>query len=263
MIKIDKIDNKFYNKLIDAAFLAGTAYKKEDRIEEVIRAKFSDFDLKILDHKMLKLRVLILRKKKQVKIVIRGTSNLKNWIETNFKFKKVDFDAANEKEKIHKGFDIASCELWFLIQKYINKDDELEFYGHSLGSAIGDILKTTAYIEGYNVKEAWLFGTPKVGNYHYCKTSNDQDVLTIRVLNDLDLIFNAPPFFFGYSSLNLAIYIKSDGELILYPNRLKVHSMRLTKLLRENKFEGLLELAEDHDMKNYLIILKKLKNTIK
>ena len=261
-------DDRIISKALDRAIFAGAAYKHTDsKIKHAISDWLSridgirscNIDIVDVDNRTLRAIVINIKKKHGGKvsyIAFRGSANLKNWVEDNAKFSKVKFKEG--KGKVHKGFYRAATLLWNEIKHKIDINGHNHVMGHSLGAGIGDIFSNIMIYNKYKLNSTFLFGCPRVGNKSYVKFSKKRKSPVVVVLNDLDLIYNAPPFLLGYSSHAVSLYVKSDGSVLLYPGKLQVHVSRICQIFKSDKIDAAIEMTEDHDMKNYIIILKKL-----
>ena len=73
-------------------------------------------------------------------IAVRGTENLKNWLENLDYIEKPftqKFAEATLTIDLHSGFYQASVAVWKAIQPHLNRDYQTRITGHSLGGAIG------------------------------------------------------------------------------------------------------------------------------
>ncbi|NES83362.1 MAG: lipase family protein [Moorea sp. SIO2B7] len=163
-------------------------------------------------------------------IVIRGSSNLENWL-LNFQyiqrpltgkhpilenlFSKLMIILAfqdtresswcqnemlpvtenNKSNKIcidlHTGFHKAAEDVYEAIFPHLKKDYKTRLTGHSLGGAIAVILMILLKEKGYHIEKCITFGQPKVTDTKGAQTCKDLPL--IRVINDEDLVPLLPP----------------------------------------------------------------------
>jgi len=237
--------------------LAGLAYKRENRINEELEKMYLLKSV-VAFVEVDNLRAIVVRHSEKVVISIRGTANLGNWLNTNADTKKIQVLEAEG--KIHGGFYKATKKLWNLIRKYINKYDIVEIAGHSLGAAISEILGVVMIFYNYIVKNIFAIAQPKIGNkkfYKYSKKILGKKIT--RVLNDIDIIYNLPLFFMGYTSGDITMFLNYAGTIKLNPSKWYIHTQRfITMFLKNNIIEAGFELAEDHAIKNYIKQLEKV-----
>jgi len=238
------------NNILFYSRLSMIAYKSNERIKEEIAKITNSYKLDIIEIDDLK--ALVIERRGIFYIAIRGTANLKNWINTNAKFSKESFIEG----KVHKGFKSASIKLLDRLKLILDKESIINITGHSLGAALTNLIADNLVDQGYNVLDVYLFGCPKIGNSKYRKWSEQNLYNKINVLNDIDVIYNAPPFFLGYSALDVDIFFTSNCEYYVNPSKFKIHLHRILKIKKD--ILSLIELAEDHSMKNYYHIISHI-----
>lgn len=129
---------------------------------------------------------------KQILISIRGTKQLKDWLQ-NIKADEVDFtEGAGQ---VHQGF----YECFKFVKREIDKflithsGKEIVITGHSLGGAVATI--TAAYIRKNITDKVMLytFGSPRAGNKTFSEYfSRTKPLIHFRCVNDKDLVTNVP-----------------------------------------------------------------------
>lgn len=249
--------------MVRLAKLARIAYKEDNRIEEELNKidKFMNFEILHFGTKDTgDLKCILIKDKDNLTIAIRGTANLKNWIDLNFDFDKVYLPFGEG--MVHKGFLYATNLLLSALSCKINKTINITITGHSLGAAITKLLADRLHTLNYNIANCYTFGLPKVGNSEYRKWSESLIYPHFNVLNDIDAIYNAPPFFMGYSAFEVTDFITSSNMVIDSPSKLYLHFYRITHIFDKSSYIGGIEPVEDHSMNNYLLQLENfyLKN---
>jgi hypothetical protein len=120
-------------------------------------------------------------------IAVRGTTNEAN-IWTDVDTVKVPDTALGI--FLHRGFKIATDDLYADIGPFLQRDYKTRITGHSLGGAMAAILMMYLVKDGYSVEEVLTFGQPKVTN-----EAGGAGVTTpyFRVINDQDVVAQIPP----------------------------------------------------------------------
>jgi len=113
--------------------------------------------------------------------VIPGTRDSDD-INDDLLIEKVDMLIDGATYKVHKGFLSQFEKIW------LHVSDCDMFIGHSLGGAIAQIcaLKSS--------KPIITFGSPRVGDYNFCKAIKNH----LRITSRGDLIPHIPPWWVGY-----------------------------------------------------------------
>ena len=124
-------------------------------------------------------------------ISCRGTepSQIKD-ITADLKFWRID--PAGTGEKIHSGFWSEAFSLFPKVIKNLPDDEKpIAVTGHSLGGAMAVIMTGFLLKSGYNVKELYTYGQPRVGNKKFCdRITRDCDWQ--RFINNNDIVPRVP-----------------------------------------------------------------------
>ena len=103
-----------------------------------------------------------------VAIAFRGTQTPNDYLSNAF-FNQTEFDEdlSIKNAKIHNGmagvYRSVLSELLSAV-KSTSKDKPIFIFGHSLGGALGILFGYKLSIEGYNIRNILVAGTPKIGN---------------------------------------------------------------------------------------------------
>ncbi len=192
-------------------------------------------------------------------IAVRGTENLKNWLE-NLDYIEKSFSQKFGEQTLtidlHSGFYQASVSVWEAIQPHLNQDYQTRITGHSLGGAIAAILMMFVKDAGYSLDKCITFGQPKITNRDGANKAAHLPLL--RVINQQDVVPIVPP----NTLLNLLRggYVHFGPEVQLeqgsYVFRSKHNERSLTegfwwRLLNED-IKKILGDIQEHYMQNYL-----------
>ncbi|KAJ9052291.1 hypothetical protein DSO57_1035720 [Entomophthora muscae] len=163
--------------------------------------------------------VTVDKKRKEIVLSFRGTSNFKNWFQ-NFKVMQSDFPDAMF-ASVHTGFQECSDGLFekyhLLINRLLQHPDHNAFNvvvtGHSLGGAIA-ILATLRLQKELNLSwdrlSVYTYGQPRVGNVYFADYINYLPLSVTRVVNDNDLVPHLPPFAYHYLHYHTEVHINHD-----------------------------------------------------
>jgi len=144
-------------------------------------------------HTKVKFFVVKDDEKREQLIVVRGSSNITNWI-VDFMFWKVKDMWLDI--KLHKGFYEASREVFWDGVFNINPEYKTKITGHSLGGSIALILGLYLQDFGHNNLEVVSFGQPRITNRSGANKFGDYDYR--RVAISKDIVPHLPPWFFAY-----------------------------------------------------------------
>ena len=203
------------NQVELCAVLSRLAYKEKDekilkRLEE-LGIKYKNFDPVIVDD----LKCFLIQIEGVEYLVFRGTSCLKTWIDTNFKFKKKKI---GRKLKVHRGFLKAFNKLMGVIHYPNFKNKKVVVTGHSLGGALAQLTSNQLHQFGYDV-ECVAFEPPRIANKNYIEFTEEYNFKRIIIKNNIDIVPHVPPLIFGYSDYKESIlYIDRKDEVLLNPS---------------------------------------------
>jgi len=164
-------------------------------------------------------------------IAIRGTDNSSEWF-NNFRISQVSYKDAKRKYaniptfmrdnkdiKVHSGFLNLYNQLYPDIIKtllqYEKKEIQIGIAGHSLGGAVSSILGRELVHLGFANVLVYTFGSPRVGNFAFTETFQDQNNLTVyRIANTEDVSTEMPtsvsPNIFNFKEPNFYLHCGSE-----------------------------------------------------
>lgn len=192
-------------------------------------------------------------------IAVRGTDNLRNWLE-DLDYVEQHFSHKFAEQplsiNLHRGFYEASTAVWKVIQPHLNQSYKTRITGHSLGGAIAAILMMFVKDAGYSLEKCITFGQPKITNRDGAKKAAHLPLL--RVINQEDVVPTVPP----NSLLNLKRggYVHFGPEVQLEPNSYVFHAEHNERSLTEGfwwrllneDIKNILGDCKEHYMQNYL-----------
>lgn len=120
-----------------------------------------------------------------LKIVIDGSSNLREWLENLLWIPWGKSGAA-------LGFRNVASEMYTQIQPLLADDPQIEIVGHSRGGAVGISLGLMLSNRLYDVCRVVTFGCPKVGGRKFKKACEKAGLYHIRVIVDRDIVPKLP-----------------------------------------------------------------------
>lgn len=157
--------------------------------------------------------------------------------------------------KVHCGFrkecNKVSSEIFESI-KNLTPESELYITGHSLGGAMSTIYASR--LQDYHPVTLVTFGSPRVGTQKFV------DELTAphyRVVNDIDIVTDAPPRFMKFRHHGQEVHLDTAGAL-RKPSLFEDIKTWVTSWMSDKKLAGL----HDHSMVNYIDKLNALDNDI-
>jgi hypothetical protein len=164
-------------------------------------------------------------------IAIRGTDNSSEWF-NNFRISQVSYKDAkrkysniptfmrdNKEIKVHSGFMNLYNQIYPDIIKTLLEYDKNEIQiclaGHSLGGAVSSILGRELVHLGFSCVLVYTFGSPRVGNFTFTNTFQDQNNLTVyRIANTEDVSTEMPtsvsPNIFNFKEPNFYLHCGSE-----------------------------------------------------
>lgn len=157
--------------------------------------------------------------------------------------------------KVHRGFreecNKVSSEIFEAI-KNITPESELYITGHSLGGAMATIYASR--LQDYHPVTLVTFGSPRVGTKKFV---NELTAPHYRVVNDIDIVTNAPPTFMKFRHHGQEVHLDTAGAL-RKPSLFEDIKTSVTSWMSDKKLAGL----HDHSMINYVDKLNALDNDI-
>lgn len=184
-------------------------------------------------------------------LVIRGSSNFKNWV-ANAKFWKIK-DKWARGAKVHKGFYEVAREIYKLARPLLNPSYATTITGHSLGGAAGTLI--SLYLERVSFRNTTTvtFGAPRLTNSNGAKLLNNINLQ--RVNHEDDIVTKLPPKFLAYRHFGQSF--KLSQHKILTDNQVEDDSedsqevLDTWKQLENNEIDVQANIPS-HFIKNYL-----------
>ena len=132
-------------------------------------------------------------------IVFRGSNSFLNWLD-NFQVRQVDYTTWSNCSgcKVHNGFYHATLNLrnktidYIHILQKIYPTYDLYISGHSLGSAIADLMSMELASEGIK-SNVYIYGKPRVGNQAYSEFYSKTIPNHYRHTHNKDIVPHLPP----------------------------------------------------------------------
>jgi hypothetical protein len=90
------------------------------------------------------------------------------------------------------------------------KERPVSVTGHSLGAALAAQAGACVALNGYVVKDSFLFGSPRTGDAAWVDSCGKSGARLLRIVNDQDLVTRLP-FWAGYKHLPEAAYLDKRG----------------------------------------------------
>lgn len=142
----------------------------------------------------------------------RGTESGTDWVmNLNVRQRDPGWEAAELRNaKVHRGFGKAANAVWPRFQAALERanvtpDTPVLLAGHSLGSAVGQILLLRAETTGVlnsDQMQLYSFGTPRVGNADFAQAMNEAVPRSFRFVQQSDQgkdpVTQIPPKFLGF-----------------------------------------------------------------
>lgn len=193
------------------------------------------------------IQVMVLADEVRTIIVFRGTEI--------YDLRDIQTDIAVKlKNGVHEGFLTAWDSIKLKLQELlftqeIEKDVPLYLTGHSLGGALAVISSKDIDGWGFNLKEVYTFGSPRVSTR---QLESQIPCPIYRVVNENDPIPRLPPALLGYRHIGELHYLTKMGKILINPGIFRTEVGFFATLFL--KFRGLLH---NHRLQEYL---KKLQN---
>jgi triacylglycerol lipase len=200
---------------------------------------------------------LVLRSREDLWLAFRGTEPTKfNDIMADLKVVKHSAQAGG---RVHGGFQEEINDLWVLILKELEQNDQLKarknvyICGHSLGGAMATIAASR-----YTPTELFTFGSPRVGGKRFIK---NVDCTHYRFVNNNDIVTKVPPAVLRFKHHGTLQYFNAYGQLRkLTPwQQVKDIFRGIWAGWKRGKF---FDALTDHSMVNYVEYIKNNKEDI-
>lgn len=131
--------------------------------------KYKSSDYQLVEASTRSIKFYIFSQKDQLFIVFEGTHDVAS-IQSDLDVKEVQFLDKKE-SRVHKGYYTEAIQAYTFIRPYLGKEKKIIITGHSLGGAVGHLVATLLYENGYRVK-LYTFGSPPVGNQEFVEAIN-------------------------------------------------------------------------------------------
>ncbi len=188
-------------------------------------------------------------------IAFRGTFNTEGWL------RDLDIQKTTcEGMRLHNGFlqDVLSilpkidCEI-------PSRSTPLYITGHSKGGGEAIVCGLLLRINGFNVKQVYTFGQPRVGNFAFRQKYNELlGAVTTRVTHAADVVPWIPSF--NYFHEKGEAYLPSIGGVIESPTMMQKLTANGAEIAMEylKRKCGLDSLHIDHAIGNYIAAIQAL-----
>jgi len=194
------------------AILAKDVY---DLSDQEFRSKYSGtsarLDVRELPENQVRYFVLADDASKAQTVVVRGSSNFRNWIVNAEYTKQSDSEL---KLFLHEGFSAAADELLRSVRPTLKKGYRTSVTGHSLGGALAAVLMMRLMHEGHDIDQVITFGQPKITNE--AGASLFAEAKLLRVVNGDDIVPKLPNPTIATSVHGL--YYHFAPEVVLLPD---------------------------------------------
>ena len=131
--------------------------------------KYQSSDYELVEARTKSINYYLFSQKGQLFIVFEGTHNIAS-LQSDLDVKEVQF-LDKKDSRVHKGYFTEAMQAYTFIRPYLGKEKKIIITGHSLGGAVGHLLATLLYENGYSVK-LYTFGSPPVGNKEFVEAIN-------------------------------------------------------------------------------------------
>ena len=165
-------------------------FKKGD---DAIREKFPDAVILTTEKTKVKFFLVKDHEKKEQILAIQGSVNLTNWL-IDFMFWKIKDMWLNI--KLHKGFYMASREIFWKVIFHLNPEYSTTITGHSLGGSCAAIMGM--YLDNFGHKDVKILslGQPRITNKSGTKPF--EHIPFTRVAIKRDIVTRLPPRWLWY-----------------------------------------------------------------
>lgn len=191
-------------------------------------------------------------------VCFRGSDEATDW-KNNFDVGMIPFISRRHprsEKKVHSGFFVSHNSIKGKVYKKLNSMidsgdcESVLFCGHSLGASLSNI----AIWDFDNVDEIPMevvtFGSPRIGNKDFSEEFN-KEVKCTRIVNDRDIVCQAPFTFMGYHHVGDTIHMRDDEEV---SGDLGFATKFFWGFLG---FFNVFEYVQDHDMDSYISSIEK------
>lgn len=160
-------------------------------------------------------QVLVQESADYIVVAFRGTSNLRDWItDAQFTQRLLVEEADGAECKVHHGFLDAYESVISDLGHYlssIHRHRPVFVTGHSLGGALAILAALELKRQGFDVRQVYTFGQPRVGNKNFANLYNwSLKENTFAVVNEGDPVPLLPPLLNGYRDCGVEIYLRRD-----------------------------------------------------
>jgi predicted lipase len=192
-----------------------------------------------------------LHAERRQEIVIRGTTNLKNAFYDVRMSKHMNRDLGI---RLHRGFEAMALALYQDILPRLRKDNELVLFGHSLGGAEAVILSMLLERDGFQVRQVYTSGQPKVTDsvgaqkYHalnVLRITNAHDPMPLLPTRDLS------PLDHPYSHIGGELVLL-DGPYFAYLDSEFANDALAVSFLRNLIQDDVVDELHEHSIGSYL-----------
>ncbi|HKB37244.1 MAG TPA: lipase family protein [Gemmataceae bacterium] len=155
-------------------------------------------------------------------VAFRGTDNIENWVTDGH---TVQVEDKTYPGKVHQGFAEAMGEIWPGLRERLPApagSRPVWVTGHSLGGALATLAAIRLESEGYTVRAAYTYGSPRVGNLDFYEAYQP---INYRFVNNNDVVPHVPLEFmvlgvrhrglvlFRYKHVGTLKYLDRHGHL--------------------------------------------------
>ncbi|PCJ19819.1 MAG: hypothetical protein COB02_06430 [Candidatus Cloacimonadota bacterium] len=199
----------------------------------------------------VKLFLTIDHRNKHQTLIIRGSSNFKNWIANAKIFKKEDAWAKGA--DVHTGFYSVAREIYKISNKHLISHYKTTIAGHSLGGAAAVLM--ASYLERNSFKniKVFTYGQPRITNSdgaHLLKGINVK-----RIVHEDDIVTMLPPQFLFYRHFGHLFELSENTSLtdnfVEKPKKDSKEVQKVWNQLESGEIEVQVNI-KSHFIKNYI-----------
>lgn len=196
------------------ADLAHLAYFKPAYVEKQLKA-WGYGTFRWLEDSETDTQAFVAGKGQHLVVCFRGTSSGTDAI-TDLKFFKTA--AFGGRGKVHRGFNGALDSVWEKVRAAVDdlgKHQKLFICGHSLGAGLSLLAAHRFALEGYNVVQVYVYGSPRVGNREFKEAYNELLVdKTFLHINNKDVVTQVPLELLGFYHVGEPPRVFNNGHVI-------------------------------------------------